>query len=227
MSALTRGVIGVCALSGVCGGGYGLHKLLSNDSIESKLKANEYVLLTNSIEHEKHWDEILASYKATIQADNNSKFKFDNFVISNTQPNAEDKTKLKEHCKKTLKKRTFEDNEEAEYNKAKRWCVIPSTVSEKLATDKFEVLDTTTGDGATNKHDNEWAKKIKAYIDSKNTNKIASWTNGAPTQDNKEDKEKLINKCKELVNTKTHQPNYEKAFEDAKNWCIMPKESGS
>ncbi|OAL10469.1 hypothetical protein A6V39_00195 [Candidatus Mycoplasma haematobovis] len=224
MSALTRGVIGVCTLGGVCGGGYGLHKLLSNDSIESKLKANEYILLTDSADHEQYWTEILKNYKLVAATD--SPFKFKDFTGEDSvpagQPDA--KSKLKELCKKTTQKRTFEDDKEVEYNKAKKWCVVPKTASEMLKAEGLTILDTKIADGKTNPNSTEWTAKVKDYIKSDNTHKITqpAWEGGkGPEKSEEADIKKFMQQCEKLHNTKTYEQHYETIFKDAKRWCAI------
>lgn len=220
-----RMAIGVGSVGGVIGGGYGLNKLLSNETIKSKLEANKYVLLNkDNKEHEKHWTTILTSYKTTIKAQPTSKFKFSDFDLQEVPPNKGDIAKLKKLCEEILKKRTFEDSKDEEnYKKASKWCTIPQKASERLDIDGFKTLDPTIDASKANTDDNEWTEKIKSYLNGGKEKKIADWGEEKTLKNDKAGKEALMKKCKTLQDTETHNEKYETIFEEAKQWCAVPK----
>lgn len=212
--------VGVTAIGG---GAYGLTQLLSQEDIASKLKARKYEILTEDPKHEEHWTSILESYKKV--AATNSPLKFEGFNGENKSPehpNAKDK--LKELCKETISKAISEDDKEASYNKAKKWCVVPQTVSQRLTRDGLMSLNTSKAEASENLHKKQWEDKIADYIKSDNQHKITKpiWADDQqPKTSDPADIKKLIEQCKKLQETKTHQEDYETIFEDAKRWCAV------
>ncbi|OAL09972.1 hypothetical protein A6V39_03605 [Candidatus Mycoplasma haematobovis] len=225
MNPVARILIGGSAISGIVGGSMFLNKYLSNEDIESKLKANKYELLGQEEANNSVWEGILASYK--IVATKNSKYKFDDFLGTETDASNPPKalSTLKQKCKEVLKKKLSEDEDSESYEKAKRWCTTPISISklsekEGYVALKDDVLDTKTDKDA-------WIQKIKDHKDPKNKDTIISDLVLSTEKDSSKIEEniKLIkNKCKTIGESKNHSDDWEGSLKKFKIWCSNKKD---
>ncbi|OAL10520.1 hypothetical protein A6V39_00450 [Candidatus Mycoplasma haematobovis] len=215
MSNVVRVAVGLGAISGVAGGGLLLNKFLSTEDIQSKLKANSLEIL-DSNNNDDIWKKILASYKEVSAKE--PKFKFSGEEVS-------DETKLKKQCEDTLKKKAGEDNESNNYyDKAKRWCTVPTSVEKVLGKERI-ILSTDTTPTKDKENQAEWDEKIKKYTDQTNKDKIDNLDLGskAITDVKPENRTRIREACKKLNEKHSFEEGYEEAIKKSQTWCSIEK----
>ncbi|AEG73254.1 hypothetical protein MHF_0999 [Mycoplasma haemofelis Ohio2] len=201
MSASKLGLASLAGAGGI-GGGFGIYKLYGSSgdeksssprTIADKLRDEKFSILGSG--SAQHWQNIKTEY---------DKKKSDSTKVFSSTGQLEDV------CKEVLAK----PEEDPDYQKAKRWCVTPVTISEHLSKFSLKVLNTsdTTDQG-------EWIKKVTEYEKPENADKkIADLTtlNGS----NKE--EQIRNKCKEITNKKSYEDSFFELLDKSKLWCFIP-----
>ncbi|AEW45564.1 hypothetical protein MHC_03520 [Mycoplasma haemocanis str. Illinois] len=192
-------LVGIGEAAGIGGGIY----LLNSKSLQSKkgtighkLQSEKFTLL-NFKGDDAHWKQLKEEYNKAKS--NTSKA----FASHNSDI---DENQLKELCKDALGK----DEGDLSYSKAKRWCVVPVSVSEHLKNWNMSALPTDTGNN--NKQD-KWTSLANSYESS--NNKINSVT----TLSN-EKWQTLRSECKKLEVKKNYDDDFDAAFESSKTWCV-------
>ncbi|AEW45572.1 hypothetical protein MHC_03560 [Mycoplasma haemocanis str. Illinois] len=165
-------------------------------SIRDRLVSEGFKLLTSS--DKSHWTELKGAYN-NKKSDNDKVFKKSREDI--------DEETLKTLCAEVLEK---EEND-LSYSKAKKWCVVPVSVTEHLSNLKLNLLST-TGDG----NKSEWEKVVTEYEKDVNPGKRISDLSTLSDQK----WEKIRDKCKDLSSKKSYEDDFDTSLESSKRWCV-------
>ncbi|OAL09976.1 hypothetical protein A6V39_03625 [Candidatus Mycoplasma haematobovis] len=198
----------------VVGGYYGLKALdyqgpisRTVDNIRKILEDQKYTLLTSG---NREIQTIIQKYQESIRTNNNLKLGdfTGNKVGEKTSENI-----LLEQCGLILKNDYTDSNN---LEKAKRWCVVPTTASALLTARQITVLS--TDDGGTNKK--EWTQKISEYNRDKGKPRISGLNLENPSPNTEDQKIKEIKtKCKEIGGKYNHEDKFEENLNLLKLWC--------
>ncbi|OAL09982.1 hypothetical protein A6V39_03655 [Candidatus Mycoplasma haematobovis] len=213
-SLAIKGTIGLISVGGASG--LVAHQLLSKqenkqkNSIGDKLEREKYILLSQD---SQTWSTILDKYKEVTASKTN--FKFDDF--DGNKPSGSDKEAvdiLKDHCQKTLSKKETDADSNAVFEKARKWCVVPISVTEILDKQGFKALDT----GATK---TGWEAKIKGYkTAAAGVQKIANLTLSTDANTTIEkDYTDIKEKCRTISTVKNHDATFEETLKGFELWC--------
>ncbi|CBY93014.1 hypothetical protein HF1_10060 [Mycoplasma haemofelis str. Langford 1] len=188
-------VLGLGATSATVGGGVWVVKSMEGSpkvTIKDRLKRDGYSPL--DVGKSDGWSEVLNAYN---QKKDSPDLRFDH---GNEQISEQ---RLKDTCAEVFK----EDEKDSKYEKAKKWCVIPNSVSQVLVSKSLKVLDTSkTGEEDKTK----WEPLKTQYKD----NDIPNFS--LTSQDWKV----LRTKCKDLVGKKPWDDDYKTSITHAERWCI-------
>ncbi|AEW45686.1 hypothetical protein MHC_04150 [Mycoplasma haemocanis str. Illinois] len=188
-------VLGLGAISVTVGGGILVVKSMKDSStvtVKDRLKKDGYFPL--DVGKSDGWNEVLTAYNQKKDSPN-LRFDHGNEQIS--------EQRLKDICEDLFKS----DEKDSKYEKVKKWCVVPNSVSQVLLSKSFAVLDTTkTGDEDKTK----WEALKTQYKDNDIPN-FSFQTN--------QDWKALRTKCKELVEKKPWDNDYEDSITHAEKWC--------
>ncbi|OAL09987.1 hypothetical protein A6V39_03680 [Candidatus Mycoplasma haematobovis] len=214
MSTAIRALVGVGALGGVAGGGLLLNNFLSTENIQSKLEANGFKLLTDSADNNAVWQSILTSYRATT---NTLKFEGFNGGTTAVSSDTESLNTLKQKCKDLTGKKVSEDKKNKLYDQAKKWCIVPVSVS-KLLEKEYTPLNTNKDDKEADK--SIWTTKISEHKNTGNQKKKITSLKLAEG-DRKEDEHltQIKEQCKTIGETENHSDKFEEYQENYKDWC--------
>ncbi|CBY92827.1 hypothetical protein HF1_08190 [Mycoplasma haemofelis str. Langford 1] len=202
-------LVGLGGAAGLGGGAYLLHKnsqpspiekpsIPEKKTIQDKLQKEGFQILNSS--EGQHWGTLKDAYNSAKSEESKV------FAVINSNI---DENKLKDLCKSALEK----DEEDASYSKAKRWCVVPVTVSDYLSKLGRRALSTASS-GETDK--DQWEKLAAKYESA--PDKIASVTSlGA--DNNKWST--LRQKCGELGAKKNYEDNFDTNLASSKVWCSV------
>ncbi|AEW45252.1 hypothetical protein MHC_01930 [Mycoplasma haemocanis str. Illinois] len=198
MNVLKIGLASTASLGGVVGGGFLIKNAISSkekQTLSTRLTSEGFELLNDS--HSSQWSTSLSKY--------NSK------KASGVEGISEDK--LKSICKELLSK---DKRSEEDYNKAKRYCVVPQNISTRLSKLGFTALNTTEST-----HQQQWTTLATAYV-TKGTgnNQIESLSLQAENS-NKDNWSKLRDKCKVVVEKDHWTEDFDAYLEKAKMWCTL------
>ncbi|AEW45599.1 hypothetical protein MHC_03695 [Mycoplasma haemocanis str. Illinois] len=200
MSKFLIPTIAGLGVAGVGGGIYLAHKNFENPVSEKKTvrtKLQKAKFKIPSKEDNQHWTSIKTAY-------NNVRTHADKvFSTSSSEVGEED---LKRLCEEALEK----DENDTSYDKAKRWCVVTTTISSYLKEWGMNALPTSD---SNNEKQSEWTKLSGEYASS--NSKIAgvdslsseAWKN-------------LRSECKKLGDKKNYDDDFDTSFESSKIWCI-------
>ncbi|AEG73154.1 hypothetical protein MHF_0896 [Mycoplasma haemofelis Ohio2] len=160
------------------------------NTIKDKLGKEKYQLLKEG--DSSHWTESLQKYKEKHPSESSY-----------------DERKMKGLCSNLLGK---EDSHTEDYNKARKYCVVPKTISERLQILGVTLLNTDNADAAKWKSLSDEYKKT-----GENDKKLSDLDKSKVEGDSNNDQ--LKNKCKEVA-AKTHwEDNYDSLLENTKRWC--------
>ncbi|AEG73253.1 hypothetical protein MHF_0998 [Mycoplasma haemofelis Ohio2] len=196
--ALIPALTGLSA-AGIGGGIYLAHKNSERPAPEKKtirdrLQKAKFKIPTND---DNHWASIKAAY-------NNVKSHSDKvFSTSTSEVGEED---LKRLCEEALEK----DEGDTSYDKAKRWCVVTTTISSYLKELGINALPT---DDSKNEKQNEWTKLAGEYSASNNKISGVDSLNGDAWKN-------LRSECKKLGDKKNYDDDFDTSFESSKIWCV-------
>ncbi|OAL10501.1 hypothetical protein A6V39_00355 [Candidatus Mycoplasma haematobovis] len=174
---------------------------------KDKLNEDKYEVLGFESTNDQKWTNILSSYR-TVTSKQES-LKFNNLTGSESDA----KERLQRICSDALNSENVND-----YEKIKKWCVVPIDISSLLTKRSFVILKT---DNNVSSDNSSWEKKIKNYkkLDT-DTLKI----DGLSLTNNKEQAEtsdytNIKNKCNEIKTKKSHEENFEDLLKKFKTWC--------
>nr|WP_014272654.1 hypothetical protein [Mycoplasma haemocanis] len=195
------GIAGVAGSTGVGVLGayyFGVFSTNKND-IRSKLIESNWVILEDSNkEHESHWSTALKKYKEKHS----------------------DKNQLTESQLKGICKDLLNSEDDKNYEEARKYCVVPRTISERLSDLKFQLLNTTAGT-SNNADQQKWTSVVNKYktegIETKELDglKTSSLNNDGTNWST------LKDKCK-TVSEKDHwSEKYDLLVEGSKTWCTL------
>ncbi|AEG73161.1 hypothetical protein HF1_08240 [Mycoplasma haemofelis str. Langford 1] len=182
--------------------GFGAYHLYSQKpkheikTIQDKLVSEGFKILQKS--EQSHWTTLKGEYNK-IKTDTNKAF-----ATTNTDINEDG---LKALCEEFLKK----EKEDSSYSKAKRWCVVPVSVTHHLTNLGFTALNTEGAGSQTT-----WEGLVSEYEDSKNSShKISGLDTLADTK-----WEKIRDKCKEIMAKQNYDDSFDTNLESSKRWCV-------
>ncbi|AEW45525.1 hypothetical protein MHC_03325 [Mycoplasma haemocanis str. Illinois] len=195
-------VASVVGLGAAGAGGFGIYHLYSPKeknavkSIRDKLISEGFRLLDKS--EQSHWTKLKDEYNK-VRTDVNKAF-----TTTNTDIKEDD---LKALCETSLKK----GKEDLDYQKAKKWCVVPVSVTQHLTNLGFTTLAT---DGNNSK--SAWEGLVNEYEDSRNaSHKISGLDTLSETK-----WEKIRDKCKEIMSKQSYDDSFDANLESSKRWCV-------
>ncbi|AEW45519.1 hypothetical protein MHC_03295 [Mycoplasma haemocanis str. Illinois] len=170
---------------------YGYFSSKTN-TIKDRLINEKYQLLKEG--DSSHWTESLKKYKEKHPSESSY-----------------DEPKIKKLCQDLVGRVNFSKED---YNKAKKYCVVPQTISERLKALEFTLLDT-NGSNSTTK----WKSLSDEYKNTGENDKKLSDLNKSEVGNGDSNGDKLKSKCKD-VSSKTHwEDNYDSLLENTKRWC--------
>ncbi|AEG73238.1 hypothetical protein MHF_0983 [Mycoplasma haemofelis Ohio2] len=195
---MSKATVATMAGIGSAGLGGGIYLASGNnnpevveETIKSKLLKDKYVPLeANS----PHWAKSLEKYNS-----------------SRSGQTAYTQEQLKELCEGLFKKEEIGSDD---YNVAKKYCVIPQKISERLKALSFKTIDTTGSDSSTTE---KWKKLSKAYKSQGSGNKQLDNLANSGVDD--QDGSALKNKCKDVFDKEHWDQHYDTLLERSKLWC--------
>lgn len=220
-SLAIKSAIGIAGVGGATfvafqGYQYSKKEQTVNDSVADKLTENKYKLLTDN---SNTWATVLEKYKELLKS--SQEFKFDSFdgtKPSDSSEKAEDI--LKHHCKGALSKKKSDTDSNVAFEKAKKWCVEPISISKLLTAQKYDVLKA-EGD-LQQKDKSKWDEKIKQYRTSnEKTKKFENLNLGNDSAEVEEANYKTIReKCNEVNKIMNHDATFEEDLKGFVLWCV-------
>ncbi|AEW45571.1 hypothetical protein MHC_03555 [Mycoplasma haemocanis str. Illinois] len=176
--------------------GFGVYYFFSraeDKSLKAKLVSDKHTPLeSRNKDHEAHWKSSLEKYK-----------------IKHTDKQQWNESQLKSLCNGLFKK---EDIETDNYNEAKKYCVVPRNISERLRDLGFKELDT-----RHSKDIPEWTKLSEEYMKGgTNFKKLKDLETTQVTSDNGAT---LRTKCGEILKKEHWDDDYETLLDSSKVWC--------
>ncbi|AEW45212.1 hypothetical protein MHC_01730 [Mycoplasma haemocanis str. Illinois] len=188
---------------GIGGAGFLAYKhLYPPKQISDHLKEEKFVLLNHSEEHKAHWTTLLGEYNKQKTHKNNI------FTDVGKDLKVEE---LQEACRKALGESV--DNEEI-YSKAKKWCVVPVTLSEHLSKHQFRSLST---EDNNNSDQSIWEGKVTEHEKPDNSNRRIKDLSGV----NQDKWKTIMSECKNISNKKNYENEFNSYFEKYKDWCSI------
>ncbi|AEG73212.1 hypothetical protein MHF_0955 [Mycoplasma haemofelis Ohio2] len=196
-------VASLAGLGGI-GGGLGAYKLysssgveksISSGTIEDRLKAEEFSILGTEPSDEANWTKIKEAYEK-VKTDPTKAF-------------SEKSGDLKDLCKAALSKQETD----SDYPKAKRWCVVPISLSSHLNKLGFKSLS--SQDDASNPDKTKWENMVTEHKKDENKSKRIS---DLGSLDN-EGWKVIMKKCKEIGDKQNYDDEFTSKFENYKDWC--------
>ncbi|AEW45596.1 hypothetical protein MHC_03680 [Mycoplasma haemocanis str. Illinois] len=198
MSKVTVATIAGLGSVGI-GGGIYLASGKSNfktvkETIQSRLLKDKYTPLnSDESNHSSYWATSLEKYNA-----------------ARSGQTAYTQDQLKGMCKDIFNKEENSDD----YNVARKYCVIPQKISERLSALSFKAIDTTGSDSGTTE---KWKKLSKEYKSTDSADKQLD--NLASSGVNEQDGTALKGKCKDVLAKEHWDQNYDSLLERSKIWC--------
>ncbi|AEW45281.1 hypothetical protein MHC_02075 [Mycoplasma haemocanis str. Illinois] len=194
-------------VGGVCGGGVLLAKNINSQpkrsliNVKDRLLSEGYKLLNLNDPNAEGWDKVKSAYAS--EANDEKRFpgverNVDYSVIG-----------IHSNCLDLIEK---EEATEEDYLKARRWCVIPITVSSKFASgallkyDEGDSTDDTLWNKLANKH---WGAGVDAKSKISNENKSTE----------EEKRKEIKQKCKALAESDSTSENFYETINKVDMWC--------
>ncbi|AEG73234.1 hypothetical protein MHF_0979 [Mycoplasma haemofelis Ohio2] len=195
MGAGMAGATGAGALGAYYSGVFSTNE----NSIRSKLIKNKWVVLEDSKEdHKSHWSTSLSKYKGKY---------------TNKDSLSEDQ--LKGICKDLLN-----SEDDKNYEEARRYCVVPRTISERLSDLDFKLLNITTGT-SNNEDQQKWTDIVNKYkTKGTDTKELDGLKANSLTTENT-NWSTLKDKCKSVSEKDHWSEKYDLLVENSKTWCTL------
>ncbi|AEW45565.1 hypothetical protein MHC_03525 [Mycoplasma haemocanis str. Illinois] len=192
-------LLGGTGVAGTTAVGVYRFKVFSSKSstIGDLLEKEKYQLLKEKdSDHQKHWKESSDKYKEKY-----------------TDKSSYNEDKMKELCRDLLGK---EETHKSEYDQAKKYCVVPRKISERLKDLGLTQLSTTGSEsGVTDK----WKKLSTEYKTKGEGDKKLSDLDKSTINDDTSTGDSLKNKCKTVFDKGHWETDYDSLLENAKRWC--------
>ncbi|CBY92907.1 hypothetical protein HF1_08990 [Mycoplasma haemofelis str. Langford 1] len=171
----------------------------NENSIRSKLIKNKWVVLEDSKEdHKSRWGTSLSKYKGKY---------------TNKDSLSEDQ--LKGICKDLLN-----SEDDKNYEEARRYCVVPRTISERLSDLDFKLLNITTG-ASNNGDQQKWTDIVNKYkAKGTDTKELDDLKANSLTTENT-NWSTLKDKCKSVSEKDHWSEKYDLLVENSKTWCTL------
>ncbi|CBY93148.1 hypothetical protein HF1_11400 [Mycoplasma haemofelis str. Langford 1] len=212
MSTLIKSLTAAGGVGAVSTGAYFAMPSKEDVSIRARLEKSGYSILNldkKDTTQSGEWGKIKTAYGKESEA----LLRFSN-VVKDTDYTV---SGLKDACSSLL---SSESKKDEDLEKARRWCVVPVTVSSRLG-DKLSLMDTTTT--TTNADDSLWDKKLKEHQDA--NSKLPKIPNvwGTEATDDAKKKNALKTKCGEMAKLSTFDKDFETFVSYTRDWCTKPK----
>ncbi|OAL10703.1 hypothetical protein A6V39_01365 [Candidatus Mycoplasma haematobovis] len=177
------------------------------NKVKSQLESKGYIPLTKG---STHFTAILSSYTTISKA--KAALKFGTFTGEGDTRDPKDI--LWEHCQNAFNDDVSDDL----FNKTRKWCVEPISVSSILTKQGHTKLDTSSQDVGIK---GKWDAKITKHRKQDSTQKIATLDVGTGvTEITDEHRNRIKQKCNEIGEVKSHDDKYEDNLGIFKIWCI-------
>ncbi|AEG73160.1 hypothetical protein HF1_08230 [Mycoplasma haemofelis str. Langford 1] len=193
-------------------GGFGAYHFYFKESpsedksLRAKLISERYIPLElEGNKHQDHWTSSLSQYKS-----------------KHSDKNQWSEVELKNLCSGFFKK---DEIIEKDYNEARKYCVVPRKISERLSDLSIKVLDT----GET-KDTDKWTKLSEEYKKSKTGFKKLHDLETSGIQSSDSTDKTLKDKCVAVFDMNHWTENYDSLLEASRIWCTesgfnsLPKE---
>ncbi|AEW45517.1 hypothetical protein MHC_03285 [Mycoplasma haemocanis str. Illinois] len=199
---LLKLVVGAAGIAGVGAlGTYysGVFSSKKND-IRGKLIKSKWTILEDfKDEHKSHWSTALSKYKEKHTGNTN---------LTESQ--------LKDICKNLLN-----SEDDKNYEEARRYCVVPRKISERLSDLNLQLLDITNGNSPSNKNQTQWTSLATKYKTSGTGNIQLDDLAASSINDANTNWTNLRDKCK-AVSEKDHwSEKYDELVDNSKTWCTL------
>ncbi|CBY92881.1 hypothetical protein HF1_08730 [Mycoplasma haemofelis str. Langford 1] len=183
-------------LGAASAGGFGAYHFYSKSddkSLRAKLISEKYAPLeAENKDHKTHWTTSLEKYKT-----------------KHTDSKQWNESQLKNLCNDLFKK---EDIKTDDYNEARKYCVVPRSILERLKDLDFATLD--TGEG---KETTKWTQLSEGYKKGGTSfKKLNNLENTGITGSNGDT---LRGKCDEVLKKDHWDDNYDALLDSSKVWC--------
>ncbi|AEG72855.1 hypothetical protein MHF_0583 [Mycoplasma haemofelis Ohio2] len=206
-STAAKGLALAGGIGGACGGGALLAKNInsqpktSSTRVKDRLQSERYKLLNLSDTSSEGWSRV----KTTYGNESNDGKRFPNVEKSGDSTVAG----IQNHCRDLIEKEEVTDDD---YLKARRWCVIPVTVSSKFSTGALlnnsedDSTDNTLWDKLAKKH---WGEGVDAKSKISSENKSS--------EEEKRNEIKL--KCKSSAESDSTSEDFYETVNKVNTWC--------
>ncbi|AEW45598.1 hypothetical protein MHC_03690 [Mycoplasma haemocanis str. Illinois] len=180
------------------GGAYLLSQHFSifeeKNTVLLKLKNDRYTPLTSDTSHQTHWNSSLEKYKS-----------------SHNDKSSYTEKELKGLCANLFEKK---DSEEGAYNEARKYCVVPNTISQRLTTLGYQSLK--TGDS----EDTDKWKKLSSEYKKKGANfKKLNDLEHSSINDEGSTGKILREKCRDVLAKDHWTESYDALLDSTLDWC--------
>ncbi|AEG72720.1 hypothetical protein MHF_0444 [Mycoplasma haemofelis Ohio2] len=202
MKTLTTALAGGGSLASAGAGFWAYKHFSTSKSVSDRLTEEKFVLLNDSEEHKTHWTELLGEY-------NKQKAHKNKIFTDGSKDLTVDE--LKGACKKALGDGS--DSTEV-YSKSKRWCVVPTTLSEHLSKHSFKSLST---EDNNNPDQSAWEGKVTEHEKPDNANRRIKDLSGV----NQDKWKAVMGECKNVSGKKNYEDEFDSYFEKYKDWCSV------
>ncbi|AEG72860.1 hypothetical protein MHF_0588 [Mycoplasma haemofelis Ohio2] len=201
---LIQALMGIGAIGGLTVGGVLGSKYLfesNHKTLKDRLEKEKYKILDFSKDSE--WTAVLDAYNKA--KDSTSK----RFISNSSEVQLKD---LKDSCKSAL---SGKEEDDSLFDKARKWCVVPRNISERLSDLSLSPLKTT--DDTEDKGDKSKWEAIGKQYESKGNNKIAGLS---LTTSNADNWKSIRDKCKVFFSQDPWSNDYDTNLEVSKDWCV-------
>nr|WP_014272203.1 hypothetical protein [Mycoplasma haemocanis] len=207
--ALCGGAVGSCS---VVAAGY--HFLNTHQEIPTVkktvgdyLRDEKFSLLSYKDGNSSEWSKVLSKYKSSGE---DSKFSDLNLDSGEDNSNI---FKLKEKCKAIVEG----EFEKGIHDKAKKWCVIPQSIKERMASLSDVALDY-SNEKSKNTSMDAWKEKIKTYKGNEGLSSNSTWSS---VHDEDTKIEAIKKDCKSFLEgeSRSYDSDFEEKYRKAITWC--------
>ncbi|AEG72636.1 hypothetical protein MHF_0357 [Mycoplasma haemofelis Ohio2] len=207
------GAVGSC--SAAAAGYHFLNKSTHQETPKSKktvgdsLRDEKFVLLSYTDGNSSEWSKVLEKYKSSGEE---SKFSGVNLSAESAKDN-DNIAQLKEKCKSIVEG----EFEQGIHDKAKKWCVVPQNLRERMTALSVTALDY-SNEKDKNTSTDSWKEKIKTYKGDEGLSSSSTWSSAS----GEDDKVEAIKKdCKSFLEgeTRSYDSDFEEKYKKAIAWC--------
>ncbi|AEW45574.1 hypothetical protein MHC_03570 [Mycoplasma haemocanis str. Illinois] len=203
---MSRAIVASLVGIGGIGGGLGAYKLyssskektISTSTIADRLRAEKFSPLGTNSTDEANWTKIKEAYEK-VKSDQTKVFS--------------ESGELKDLCRTALAKLETD----SDYLKAKKWCVVPISLSSHL--DKLGFKSLSSQDNDQNPDKTKWENIVTEHKKSENQDKRISDLGDLNTDGWKT----IMKKCKEIGEKQNYDDEFTNNFEKYKKWCSEKK----